>query len=470
MAVAGPKSAAPIEQAILSPINESVTFTPGNTIIFRISASDMRYWLVQDSYFVFDVDWTFPATPNRDLVIRNSSTFFTDVRIVHGGNEVYYSQYNIAQQFLDYLKTGDDFLAANYNEWTSHKTYNSSLTDGANYPLIIHTNEVDADHLLITKRGIIMHVSQIMKCFAQCENFPLKNCSQPIEFRFHIAQPNEFLLASDRSVSGGSVLGGNNFYDIGGNNSAANGQSSASGSTSQTEAPLTNGPTSFEIKNMKLYMFGAQVQDSYASVIDASNASGQGMMWEFTMPRINLRNEPDLSVGYHISNFTCITENVDKLYVWVVRRNNLGATLRPHVINMNLRFGAHQLPKSPTAEDNWTKPALYKALTDDTLEYDTAYYTSANSDYSRCYYALATTAIALSNSTSACTPHDAHLLMAASFTTDDQHPGAPSKMWNSQYNLHYQIVHPEAKCVFVLAVDTQYVLSLRSGMLSSTNI
>lgn len=467
MAVSGPKSLAPIEQAIISPINESTTFTPGNTIIFRISSSDMRFWLVQDSYFVFDVDWSFDARPGRSLVIKNSSTFFTNVRIIHGGNEVYYSQYNIAQQFLDYIKTGDDYLAANYNEWTSHSTFNEDVDTRDDYPLIILDTQVprepDAnDRFKITKRGIIMHVSQILKCFSQCENFPLKNCPQAIEIRLQLAQPNEFLCSTTA----------NNFYDIKGNTPAAVGlaqqqNNDYKGAVSEDEIPINSNIT-YTVKNMRLYMFGAQVQESYASVMSASNESGQGLMWEYTMPRINLRNEPQReSPGYLISNFQCITENVDKIYVWGVRHNNLGVTIRPHVTNMNLRFGAHQLPKSPTSEDNWTKPALYKALVDDVLEYDTAYYTSANHDLYSSYAIIPAEAQTLYQDD---TEHDTHLLMAASFTTDDKHPGSPSSAWNSQYNLHYYLVNPEAAMTWVLAVDTQYVLSLRSGMLSSTNI
>lgn len=466
MAVSGPKSIAPIEQAIISPINESTTFTPGNEIIFRISGSDMRYWLVQDSYFCFDVEWSHssPTRLGHYLIMRNSSTFFTQARIIHGGNEVYYSQYNIAQQFLDGVKTGNDFMKLNYNEWMCHDSvWESQLEDNhTNYPLIIFPSELqatDADNpkRSTTKRGIIMHVGQILKCFSQCENFPLKNCTQAIEIHLKLAFPNEFVCAITPDMI--------NFYDLEGNEDAGAGEGAFDNLCDPIDIRST---LTYEIKNMRLYMFGAQVQESYASVMDASNSSGQGIMWEYTMPRINLRNEPAKDPGYLISNFQCITENTDKLYIWAVRHSNLGVTIRPHVTNTNIRFGAHQLPKSPTAEDNWTKPALYKELVDDTLEYNTAYYTSGNKDLYQCYYAIGPNVSDLDDRPRY--PQDTHILLAASFTTDDKHPGAPSKMWNSQYNLHYQLVNKENPMTWVLAVDTQYVLSLRQGMLSSTNI
>lgn len=470
MAVSGPKSIAPIEQAVISPINESTTFTPGNTIIFRISASDMRYWLVQDSYFCFDVVWTNPngsviSNNNKNFLIRNTSTFFNNVRIIHGGNEVYYSQYNIAQQFLDYVKTGDDFIRNNYNEWMSYDSFASTYPlDQPNLNLVLmagnHFPNLGAAADTVTKRGYIMHVGQILKCLSQCENFPLRNCPQAIEIRLQLASPKEFVCVVETGTS-------HNLYDLEGNINTSLPAGAVTGNVVATEIAEAPGLT-YQITNMKLYMFGAQVQDSYASVVEASNASGQGLMWEFTMPRINLRNEPARQPGYQISNFQCITENTDKMYVWGVRHSNLGVTIRPYLTNMNLRFGAHQLPKSPTAEDNWNKPALYKELVDDALEYNTAYYTSPNKDLQKSYAGL----IGINTTNAQANPsnHDTHILMAASFTTDDKHPGAPSKMWNSQYNLHYQLLAAENPMTWVLAVDTQYVLSLRQGMLSSTNI
>ena len=112
MAVSARKARAPIESVIVSPINESVTFGPNNTIIYRIGADDLSYLLPQDSYFTMDcVFKTTAATkPTQDLIIRASPMFFDNVRVIHAGNEVYYSQYSIAQQFLDYVKTGSDLL------------------------------------------------------------------------------------------------------------------------------------------------------------------------------------------------------------------------------------------------------------------------------------------------------------------------------------------------------------------------
>lgn len=544
MSVSAQKAKAPITSVIVSPINESVTFTADNTIIFRIGPSDLLYWLVQDSYFMFDVEWTKAddIALNNMMVIRGSGMFFDNVQILHAGNQVYYSQYNIAQQMLDMVKSGSDYLDSNFCEWTTHRTleklYNNQFTTTS--PLVFGPNDfVDnagvAD-TTTTKRGVIVRVGQILKCFSQCTNFPLKYLTQQLEIRLQLAKVENFvcLVSNDRTnissagdaatrngrinnyangdnaVYGGIGAGAgaaddtrtgefyhNNFYDWNGNGVRPAGANDplldankGARATNELAAAGHNLGLNYTIKNMRLYMFGEDVDPGYDMVMSAENAGGQGKIWKYQMPRINLRNEATKAVNYYISNFQCITENTDKLFLWAVRGTNLACMIKPHVKNMNLRFGPYQIPKSPTQEENWAKPAIYKALVDDTLEYSTAYYTSANDDLMRCYSikrrnptavdrgngAVANTADTHtnvdSNSASATytPPHDTYIMLAGSFTTDDGKPGSNSKAWNSQYNLHYNIETEEQAFTWVLLVDTDYVLTLRNGMLSSTNI
>lgn len=468
MSVSAAKTKAPISSAIIAPINESVTFKPNNTIIFRIGPSDLLHFLVQDSYFVFDVDWgkTHDGDlPDIPLAIRNSSMFFANVRLLHAGNEVYYSQYNVAQQFLDYVKTGDDFINANYNEWCNPKVAYHNYLKGGLTPLMLFPSEwaLDAAGDTINKKGYIMHFSQILKCFSQVENFPLKYLTQQIEIRLQLAPIADFVSAYD--------FESDNLYDITGNDGPAAARHTYT--TSET-APAHTVGLDYTIKNMRLYMFGEDVDPAYDAVEGASNNAGQGTVWKYQMPRINIRNEPTRTAGYYITNFQCITENTDKLFVWAVKNTNLANTIRLQINNCNIRFGPYQLPKSPTAEDSWTKPAIYKALVDDTLEYSTAYYTSANSNLAKSYSpklpANTSMTVYQVNAVDMYSKHDTHILIAGSYTTDDGQPGSNSKAWNSQYNLHYQLLKPETATNFVLAVDTDYVLTLRSGMLSSTNI
>ena len=95
MAVSAQKAKAPIESVIVSPINESVTFGPNNTIIYRVGADDLSYLLPQDSYFTMDCVFTITTSsdsaPDQDIIIRAAPMFFDNVRVIHAGNEVYYS-------------------------------------------------------------------------------------------------------------------------------------------------------------------------------------------------------------------------------------------------------------------------------------------------------------------------------------------------------------------------------------------
>lgn len=467
MSITQRKTKTPITSVIVSPINESVVFGPNNTIIFRISQSDLLYWLVQDSYFTFDVDFSRSAAaagggaPNQNMVIRGSGMFIDNVRILHAGNEVYYQQYNIAQQILDYIKSGDNYLNTSLNEWTSHKTYLQSLTDPSNYNLILRSAEW-GNNQTITKTGIVLRVSQILKCLSQCENFPLKYVSQQIEIRFQLAYPADFLCAV------ASVDNNYNFYDIRGNigNTGA-----AAGSGGNTNEPLVSNieGLTYQIKNVRLYMFGEDIDPAYDSLLKVDNEDGKGNLWRYRMPRFNLRNMPHSTIQYYVSNFQCITENTNDMYLWATRNTNLSCMIRPSVTNMNLRFGPYQIPQSPTSDPNYTKPSLYKSMIDDVLEYSTAYYTSSNSDYNASYPVLFGVDSILSP-TGHPLRHDTYLMLAGNFTTDDKKLGSNSKQWNSQYNLNYNLIAEEQPWIWVFGVETEYVLALKDGILQSTNL
>lgn len=478
MSVTARKTKVPITSVIVSPINESVTFGPNNTIIFRISQSDLLYWLVQDSYFLFDVDWSFKGTdaPDQNLVIRGSGMFIDNVRVLHAGNEVYYQQYNIAQQILDYVKSGDDYLKANSNQWVTHEVYDKVTKNESviNNNLIIKKTDWTTveKNQKCTKTGIVLYVSQILKCLSQCDNFPLKYVSQQIEIRFQLAFPADFVCAA----------GAYNFYDIRGNQlsstDASTDPSGASVHGTKDEVPLTNyGDLNYIIKNVRLYMYGENIDPAYDDLIKEENDNGSGKLWKYKMPRINLRNMRASGPTYLVSNFQCITENTDEMFVWATRNTNLSAMIRPSVTNMNLRFGPYQIPQSPTSDYNYTKPSLYKSMIDDVLEYSTAYYTSSNTDYNNSYPVLPNiNSVSINTSTDSSpnwvTPeHDTYLMLAGNFTTDDAKLGSNSNQWNSQYNLNYNLAAQETHdWIWVLAVNTNYVLTLREGLLSSTNL
>lgn len=463
MAVSAQKAKAPIESVIVSPINESVTFSPNNTIIYRIGSDDLSYLLPQDSYFNMDVRFVFnhATKPTQDLIVRSSPMFFDNVRVIHAGNEVYYSQYNIAQQFLDYVKTGSDLLDRDFCQYATHDTYKENKkTKSMSSPLIIKADEWEAQgtptttHYTCVKRGITMRLGQVIKIFSQCDMMPLKYLAQQVEFRFMLAKPEDFMCTAQ--------TGKDNFYPLKGNVNTK----------FISEPQFTNfGSLSYTVEKSRFYMFGAAIDPGYDAVLSTENQTGAAKMWRYLQPRINLRNMPTSSPGYYISNFQCITENTDKMFVWATRDTNYACTIRPKITNCNIRFGPYQIPKAPTAEDNWTKPTLYKALVDDTLEYSTAYYTITNKELANSYPVLPASRINGTNDdVFENTYHDTHIMIAGSFTTDDDKLGSNSKAWNSQYNLHYNLETEEPPFIWVFAVDTEYVLTLKNGMLTSTNL
>lgn len=461
MAVSAQKAKAPIESVIVSPINESVTFSPNNTIIYRIGSDDLSYLLPQDSYFNMDVRFVFDNTtkPTQDLIVRSSPMFFDNVRVIHAGNEVYYSQYNIAQQFLDYVKTGSDLLDRDFCQYATHDTYKENKKiKSMSSPLIIKADEWEAQgtHYTCVKRGITMRLGQVIKIFSQCDMMPLKYLAQQVEFRFMLAKPEDFMCTVQKDKD--------NFYPLKGNVNTK----------FISEPQFTNfGSLSYTVEKSRFYMFGAAIDPGYDAVLSTENQTGAAKMWRYLQPRINLRNMPTSSPGYYISNFQCITENTDKMFVWATRDTNYACTIRPKITNCNIRFGPYQIPKAPTAEDNWTKPTLYKALVDDTLEYSTAYYTITNKELANSYPVLPASRIDGGGGNSDVfdnTYHDTHIMIAGSFTTDDDKLGSNSKAWNSQYNLHYNLETEEPPFIWVFAVDTEYVLTLKNGMLTSTNL
>lgn len=468
MAVSAQKAKAPIESVIVSPINESVTFSPNNTIIYRIGSDDLSYLLPQDSYFNMDVKFVLNSgdKPEQDLIIRAAPMFFDNVRVIHAGNEVYYSQYNIAQQFLDYVKTGSDLLDRDFCQYATHDTYEeNNKSPSMSSPLIIKANEwigngdagdyleTNATQFTCVKRGITMRLGQVIKIFSQCDMMPLKYLAQQVEFRFMLAKPEDFICTIEDD--------GKNFYPLKGNMD-----------NKFIEEPAFDdfGSLSYTVEKSRFYMFGAAIDPGYDAVLSTENQTGAAKMWRYLQPRINLRNMPESSPGYYISNFQCITENTDKMFVWATRDTNYACTIRPKITNCNIRFGPYQIPKAPTAEDNWTKPALYKALVDDTLEYSTAYYTVTNKELANSYPVLPVSRNANNRDVFDNTYHDTHIMIAGSFTTDDDKLGSNSKAWNSQYNLHYNLELPEGPFIWVFAVDTEYVLTLKNGMLTSTNL
>ena len=52
------KSVTPVQSRIIAPLNEGSEFSANSYIQFRINASELPMWLVNDSYLRFDIEYT----------------------------------------------------------------------------------------------------------------------------------------------------------------------------------------------------------------------------------------------------------------------------------------------------------------------------------------------------------------------------------------------------------------------------
>ena len=87
------KSAYPVQTRIISPINDGTKYTTKTYIQFKINASELPMWIVNDSYLRFDIKYTrkafntgVGATGNTNLninktYIRNAANIFDMIKV-----------------------------------------------------------------------------------------------------------------------------------------------------------------------------------------------------------------------------------------------------------------------------------------------------------------------------------------------------------------------------------------------------
>ena len=120
------KSVTPVQSRIIAPLNEGSEFSANSYIQFRINASELPMWLVNDSYLRFDIEYTRAAYPINDgatgntnkninkTYIRNAGNIFNMIKVKYGGDDIYTQLYNIEQNTLKMLSYGESYLNANY--------------------------------------------------------------------------------------------------------------------------------------------------------------------------------------------------------------------------------------------------------------------------------------------------------------------------------------------------------------------
>ena len=101
------KSITPVQSRIITPINEGNVYQAKSYIQFKINASELPMWLVNDSYLRFDIEYdrsaystTIGATGNTNLninksYIRNAANIFNMINVKYGGEDIYSQTLNI---------------------------------------------------------------------------------------------------------------------------------------------------------------------------------------------------------------------------------------------------------------------------------------------------------------------------------------------------------------------------------------
>ena len=135
------KSAYPVKTTIISPINDGTKYTTKTYIQFKINASELPMWIVNDSYLRFDIKYTRKAFSTGDgaagntnlninkTYIRNAANIFDMVKVKYGGDDIYTQTFNIEQNTLKMLSYGESYLDANFATYTTTKM----IQDGKAY-------------------------------------------------------------------------------------------------------------------------------------------------------------------------------------------------------------------------------------------------------------------------------------------------------------------------------------------------
>ena len=125
------KSITPVQSRVITPINEGSVYQAKSYIQFKINASELPMWLVNDSYLRFDIDYTRSAysitagasgNSNYKInksYIRNAANIFNMVTVKYGGEDIYSQTLNIEQNTIKMLSYGESYLNANYATFTT---------------------------------------------------------------------------------------------------------------------------------------------------------------------------------------------------------------------------------------------------------------------------------------------------------------------------------------------------------------
>ena len=211
------KSAYPVQTRIIAPINDGSKYSTKTYIQFKINASELPMWIVNDSYLRFDIKYTrkayntgVGATGNLNFninktYIRNAANIFDMIKVKYGGDDIYTQTFNIEQNTLKMLSYGESYLDANFATYTTTKM----IQDGKAYLEFDNgtagsNNDQSIAELTDQKiMNVMIPVNQLLPMFQDVNSvgFPIGKLKRQLEINLYIAEPYRFLVDYDDNIN-----------------------------------------------------------------------------------------------------------------------------------------------------------------------------------------------------------------------------------------------------------------------------
>lgn len=468
------KAIKPVESLTIAPLNEGSQFKANNYIQFKIGASDLNMWLVNNSYLKFDLKYTRASytatgiTANAAVsksYIRNANNIFRSIEILYGGDTIYSQPYNIEQNVIKQLYYGESYMEANYATFTTVKmikdgTAYLELDNGSTAGGAGAVAELDEDHAK-TIKDIMIPVNQLMPIFSDCtsDGFPVKNLKSQIEIRLYIAEPYRYIVDYNSNAP-------NDFSDkiyVGAN---------AATMANQNSIKTRYSSERIELQHVKMYCSHYIADQSESAVID-DKINNSGMKFRYQMVHTALRQMNGINAGNNNLPFTNSTENVKSIMLYC-HKQDLSPSLmyRPYINSLYIKFGSNQLPFQPIAGDSMTTPHEFKFTSDDVLNNIDTYFSETNDDFNRCYRFVDGPGATAANVRDAINvPESTFVMMGANYVNNPSDLGSNSSRWNSQYQATFMgNIRDDTKLTYVLAITTDYGMIVKDGDLKTINL
>ena len=476
------KSVTPVQSRIIAPINEGNVFTANSYIQFKINASELPMWLVNDSYLRFDIEYTrskykIPAAANtaatnvniNKTYIRNAANIFNMINVKYGGEDLYSQTYNIEQNTLRMLSYGESYLNANYASFTTNKM----IQDKRAYLVFDNGTATDATEQNIASEtksiaNVMIPINQLLPFFMDVNStgFPVGYLKKQIEINLYIAEPYKYLVDYD------DVMGDFSEYFRRGKPVSGSTRENVCAVTLQQRYPSN----AIKLKNVRMYCSCYVPTNDEAAVIQ-NKINSDGMKFKYNLWHIGAREVDEIGRTNNLP-FSVSTDNTSSLILYCHEQKISPSVMhRPLVNSLYLRFGEMQLPFQPIPGDSFANPFEYKFTTDDVLNNIDTYFSETNNDYNNSYQYMSIPTAAADGSMKAddmqknTVPGSSFIMMGANFTNSNDKLGSPSSRWNSQYQASFNSNMPQKLPLrFILGVKTEYGLIVKDGQIAHINL